>query len=139
MRERSHVALLRYDGVNWTAVSVPLATVTNNDTLLQIVATGPDGIWVSGRSSAATATSTGLQIASLLLRYDGRAWSQVTPNIAVSGINAASIVSISVASDGTLWAAGGASNIPEGHGSAAPLFWRYDNGAWSALWATSGK
>lgn len=38
--DERQVALLRYDGVNWTLMTVPLAAVTNNDTLLQIVATG---------------------------------------------------------------------------------------------------
>jgi len=134
-----HPLLLRYDGASWTPVTVPLATATNDAPLLQIAAMGPDDIWVSGRASSATVTSSGLQISSLLLRYDGQTWSQVTPSVSIKGGNAASITNIALAPDGSLWAVGSLTALSGAQGGAAPLFLRYHNGAWSVTPATSDK
>ncbi len=136
----SHALLLRYDGHRWTQVTAPLGTVTENDSLQQIVGTGPNDIWASGRSSADAVTSTGLQISSLLLHYDGASWSQVTPSISVTGGNLAMILSIDCR---PRWRHCGQSadcaNYPNSQVLPMPLFWFYRNGAWSVAPATRGK
>ncbi len=132
--------LLRYDGASWKPVSAPLAAVAEGASLQQIVAMGPNDIWVSG-SAGHTEMASGLQLSSLLLRYDGQTWTSVTPNVApTNGTTKTAIVTnISVSSDGALWMVGGTSVMSGNQTSAAPLFWRYRDGAWSAAPVTTGK
>lgn len=145
--EISHALMLQYDahtyGPQWRAVPAPIASPSANDQLRQIVARGTDDVWVNGASAAAMVTPSGVQVSTLLLRYDGARWSLVTPDVPISGVNYAGIAAISIAPDGALWAVGSATKVvsgPSGHqGIESPLAWRYAGGAWSAVTISGGK
>ncbi|HEX8726974.1 MAG TPA: hypothetical protein VF739_00035, partial [Ktedonobacterales bacterium] len=140
-RSITHTLLLRYDGQRWTQITVPLGTVTDYETLTQIVGVGPDNIWVSGRSSAGQVIAGGVQVDALLLHFDGQSWSQVWPDAPIHNVTAISVSysGLAMSSDGTLWAVGGASLVQDQQAQNGPVFWRYSGGAWSLLPATSGN
>jgi hypothetical protein len=125
--------LLRYDGVSWTAVPAPPDVTTNDDTLQQIVASGPDNIWVNAQTNGATIGPNGASVSATFLHYDGKAWSEVTPTFTVNAATSASVASIGLTSSGQLWAVGSIVAIQNQQASVSPLFCLYANGAWSVV------
>lgn len=145
--EITHALLLAYDfhmyGPRWVTPPSPVASPSDGEHLQQIIARAPDDIWVNGGSSTAQVNSAGVQISTLLLHYDGKRWTQVTPDAPISGVNMAGIAAIGLAPDGSLWAVGSAMKIISGPAGKqaieSPLIWLYRNGVWSAATITSGK
>ncbi|HEX8731429.1 MAG TPA: hypothetical protein VF725_05155, partial [Ktedonobacterales bacterium] len=139
----THTLLLRYDGQRWAPVTVPLGTVSPNDSLTQIVGIGADNIWVTGRSSAKQILPGSVTMSALLLHYDGQNWSQIWPDATIHNATSAYIGSsgLAMSPDGALWVVGGAEMVQGSPSDAGgPLFWRYTaGGGWSLLPATSGK
>ena len=130
----SHALLLRYDvpqyGNRWIPVNLPIETPSMSDGLDQIVAAGPDNVWVNGSSSFSTITA-GVAYYALLLHYDGVNWTQTPPSLNLTGVTSASVNSVSLTADGTLWGAGGVEKGSSEQESPAPLFTSYRDGAWS--------
>ncbi len=129
----SQVALLRFDGSRWTPQPLTPAFTSPGDKLTQIVASGPNSVWVAGQSSAAVSLQPGgIAVHALLLHYDGVNWTRVTPN-GLTDANSATVLAIGQAGSADLWAVGEC-DVPTADGSinAYPLFWRYDHGSWHA-------
>ncbi len=136
----SHALLLHYDlqqtGTRWVPVAAPIANPSNGDQLNEIVATGPDDVWVNGNTSGETITA-GLAINSLLLHYDGARWTAVTPAFpSLTGVDNASIDNIALTPDGTLWAVGALEIGQDNQGVVRPLMCSYSDGAWSVATVT---
>ncbi|HZC04926.1 MAG TPA: hypothetical protein VE338_04735 [Ktedonobacterales bacterium] len=132
----THSLLLHYDGVRWAPVSVPLSTPSDSDQLSQIIATGPDSVWVMATSNAQTILPSGVAFSGDVLHYDGTAWSEVRPSVTPTGVSSVMLTALSSGGDGTLWAVGLTGLVH----SEGPFFCRYAGGAWQiATPVTSGS
>jgi hypothetical protein len=125
--------LLRYDGSGWASVPAPADVIMNDDTLQQIVETGPDNIWVVVNTNGSTIGSNGVAVSATFLHYNGKIWSEVTPTLTVSGVTSVSVSSIGLAPDGQLWAVGATETVQNQQGSVGPFFCLYANGAWGVV------
>jgi hypothetical protein len=128
--------LLRYNGAGWTSVPTPPDVTTNDDMLQQIVASGPDNLWVNVQTTGATIGPNGVSVSAVLLHYDGKSWSEITPTLAVNSVNTATVSSIGLTSDGQLWAVGETMAVHNQQALVAPLFCLYAKGAWSVVTPT---
>lgn len=142
--DTDHALLMRYTGAHWIPVTLPIDFPSDGDFLNQIVANGPNDIWVEGNTNSGSVTAAGAQIYALLLHYDGKSWSQSKPDVSVSGGYQANVANIALAPDGSLWAAGSAMKMYDAQGYPVqnvlnPLVWLYRNGIWSPVPIASGK
>jgi hypothetical protein len=113
-----HALGLRFDGSNWrpTSLADPGTTSWN---LAAIHAVAPDDVWAVGGTA-----DLGGSGAPLIEHWDGARWS-IVPAVGVprdeAGVPNASLTSLAVSADGTVWAVGQATSAA---GSQEPLVLR---------------
>lgn len=132
----THALLMRFDGTQWTQVSVPINSPTDNDSLFHLMATGPNNIWVEVRTTAGTVMPGGLEVLGELLHYDGSAWSAVSPTPSPQGIVTIQVTNFTLAPDGSIWSAGSARN---GQNTPGPFICSFRNGTWTASTFSASK
>lgn len=104
--------LAHWDGKSWHEITPPPLGRVEVE-ILRIVTRGPDDVWVLG----ARRTAGGR--VSVMVRWDGQEWAEAALPTGHRG----RITSLAVASDGTLWAAGGGDGDPG-------VVLRSDDGGW---------
>lgn len=125
----SHALLLHYDfsktGTRWVPVTPPIEFPTVGDHLNQVIAAGPNDVWVSGSTTSENIVS-GVSVNGLLLHYDGAHWTQLTPTLLLTssgstGFTRVGLNTIALTPDGVLWAAGGIAKSDQ-NGMGSPFF-----------------
>ena len=114
----SRTLIAHWDGAQWTIVSSPDPDDVNN--LLGVVAISADDVWAVGYRFG---SQTEEPIATLVLHWDGTAWSEVaSPNFAGVANQLHGVLAIS-AND--IWAVG--------HAGGGPLALHWNGSAWSIV------
>jgi hypothetical protein len=118
--------ILRWDGASWSVVPSPSPGSLSN-ALLGIAAVDEDNIWAVGYKK-----SSGAGYRSLVLRYDGTAWTEVKVPTAGDGDNV--LTGVSAVPGGEVWAAG---YLVSGTRHKA-LTLRHDGVAWDRVPSANG-
>jgi hypothetical protein len=113
---------LHYDGVQWSIFPTPNITTTTDQQLTGLAAPGPGDIWAVG----SYVLPYSLRERTLILHYDGTAWSAVASPNASADNNA--LTAVTAVAPGDVWAAGYALDV----NTYRPLLSHYDGAAWSA-------
>jgi hypothetical protein len=115
----SRTLIQHWDGAEWSIVPSPSPDDQLND-LRGVAAVGPDEAWAVGYRSG---TQTQEPIDTLVLRWDGTAWTQVaSPNL---GGGANQLFGVAAISANDIWAVGSA--------AGGPLAMRWNGSAWSLV------
>jgi serine/threonine protein kinase len=117
--------ILHWNGNKWSRVASPN---TGGSSYLRAISTGQgSAAWAVGASCAAQCGTTFPKQKTLILSWNGSAWSQIrSPNPGAT----AYLRAISVANDGQAWAVGGFSNSVAGT-TASTLILHWDGSAWT--------
>lgn len=134
-----HALLMRYDGAQWTQVSVPLTLPTNGDSLFHLMATEPDNIWVALQTTTGLVTPKGLEVIGGFLHYDGATWSEVTPIPSVERITMIHHMNYTIAPDGAIWSVGNAEDGQSTQKTSGLFVCSLKNGAWSVSTFAASK
>jgi hypothetical protein len=131
-------ALFHYHNGKWETAPITFSESGAFITLQKILMPSAQSGWIIGQvqNQRPGITAAGIQKHTLLLHYDGNAWSEVaTPNV---GGDASAINGMAFAGD-TAWAGGYVAALPvdksiqdsdvPSYGS--PMLWRYTNGGWT--------
>jgi WD40 repeat protein len=126
---------MHWDGKSWRVVESP-DVGTNGNRLSAVAATAANDVWAVGSVGDWSATSPSQ---TLILHWDGHAWSQVaSPN---PGPYANALYGLAVVARNDIWAVGMLNlNAPQQRGGgtgADPLLLRWDGSRWSQVPAPS--
>jgi hypothetical protein len=128
-------ALYHYSNGKWQ--TAPMSLSGTFITLQKIVMRSAHDGWIiaQDQNMQPGVTASGIQKHTLLLHYDGTAWTEAqTPDV---GGDASAITGMSFAGDGG-WACGFVATLPDGQtiqdsdvpSYGSPMLWSYQNGGW---------
>jgi hypothetical protein len=119
----------RWDGTSWKIVSSPNPGTLSNS-LLGVSAIGPNDVWAVGWKLSDQGLDQGLR--SLILHYDGTAWTEAAVPAVGSGENV--LTDISALSANDIWASG----YYDDGAQQKTLTLHYDGSGWSSVPSASG-